>query len=229
MKTNLIQACMPLSSNISNFCDWHTNLNINDADDRVDLNLKIPTKRLYDAPEWRENLLSHLVKELLNHAQNHKYKSLKCPEISKELKENLEICFIEAVNNAIIHGNLGLTRSLKDNKNDFLNLLEQYNQVNSSSQCLQKHVDITLTLTQQSLSISIKDEGSGYDFPAILSQLHEVYIGNIKPFSKDGYKYKGRGLMLINACCDDMIISNHGTTVKMLWDLPEPQQDKDQH
>jgi len=88
----------------------------------------------------------------------------------------------EAVTNAIVHGN-------KENP--------------------EKQVTIRSELTDGTLSISVKDEGAGFDPSNIPDPLKEENLLNIG----------GRGVYLIKQYADDLQFNENGTKLEMLFKL----------
>lgn len=88
----------------------------------------------------------------------------------------------EAVTNAIVHGN-------KENP--------------------EKQVIIRSKLTNGTLSISVKDEGAGFDPSNIPNPLKEENLLNIG----------GRGVYLIKEYADDLQFYENGTKLEMLFEL----------
>jgi len=88
----------------------------------------------------------------------------------------------EAVTNAIVHGN-------KENP--------------------EKRVTIRSELTDGTLSISVKDEGAGFDPSNIPDPLKEENLLNIG----------GRGVYLIKQYADDLQFNENGTKLEMLFKL----------
>lgn len=99
-------------------------------------------------------------------------------KLSPDISGNMLLSLTEAVNNAIIHGN----------KNDET-----------------KTVKIQLKKRQGSLSISVSDEGRGFDVNKVPDPTSPENI----------YEPGGRGVFLIKQVCDGVAYTNNGSTVEM--------------
>ena len=98
---------------------------------------------------------------------------------SKDQQENLSIAVTEAVGNAIVHGN---------KKN------------------IHKKVNIIFKLTKNQVSVSVKDEGEGFNPEKLDNPLKDQNI----------MKESGRGIFILKALTDDVTFSfsPSGTTVQ---------------
>ncbi len=105
-------------------------------------------------------------------------------QLSDDLKCNLMVSLTEAVSNAIIHGN----------QND-----------------KSKYVHIQVNTSPTELSITVEDEGQGFDY----DQLPDPTCGdNIECCG-------GRGVYLIRKLCDTMEFTKRGRRVELRFALVE--------
>ena len=88
----------------------------------------------------------------------------------------MQIAFEEALTNAIVHGN----------NNDY-----------------SKNVNISFSIKQNMLEISIEDEGSGFNYKAI------------KINNDDVYRKNGRGILLISLYTDSFHFEDYGRKIVM--------------
>ena len=110
----------------------------------------------------------------------------------------------EALVNAMIHGNLEVASSLKnDNWDEYHGQIARRNQTKPYSD---RRVKVLLQATrEQAFTVVIRDEGPGFD----LSSLHD-------PTETDGnVKCSGRGMMLIRAFFDEVRHNEHGNEITM--------------
>ncbi|MBN1820794.1 MAG: ATP-binding protein [Prolixibacteraceae bacterium] len=105
-------------------------------------------------------------------------------QIKESAFNRILLCVSEAVTNAIIHGN-------RNNEN--------------------KSVKIESTLNDSTLSITISDEGRGFDYTGIPDP---TKLENLK-------KEKGRGLFIINFYSKEIYFFNNGSTINIKFDLSE--------
>ncbi len=92
----------------------------------------------------------------------------------------LTIC--ESVNNAIFHGN---------------------------KQDMNKHVHIEVNEDNSRLSVSVADEGNGFDYSNLPDPTSKDYIRN----------ERGRGLFLIKNLADEVVFHNNGSTIQFKFDI----------
>ena len=88
----------------------------------------------------------------------------------------MQIAFEEALTNAIVHGN----------NNDY-----------------NKNVNISFSIKQNMLEISIKDEGMGFNYKSIKTNDDDVYRKN------------GRGILLISLYTDSFHFEDYGRKIVM--------------
>ncbi|MBN1799166.1 MAG: response regulator [Spirochaetales bacterium] len=117
---------------------------------------------------------------------------------------NLRLGIEEMIANAIEHGNLAIGFSKKSEalkKGNFGSLLEQKLKNSENSQ---KQIFISSHLTKKSFSITIRDQGSGFDWknlPSLSAQsLHH---------------YNGRGIILTKIFFDRVIYNDAGNQVTL--------------
>lgn len=101
-------------------------------------------------------------------------------QISDQLYGNMVICLTEAVNNAIIHGN----------KMDAT-----------------KHISIVFQPEEDSWIITVKDEGSGFDYDSLPDPT----------LPENLTKPSGRGIFIIKNLCDKVEYEQNGSLVKLYF------------
>jgi serine/threonine-protein kinase RsbW len=102
--------------------------------------------------------------------------------LSSELYGNILIATIEAANNAILHGN-----KLDENKK----------------------VNIRFKIDEKYLSITVKDQGTGFDFSNVPDPTAPENIEKIN----------GRGVFLMERLSDKIIFSDNGSKVELLFNI----------
>jgi len=93
---------------------------------------------------------------------------------------DIALCVHEAVSNAMVHGH-GLEAT--------------------------QEVEVNLEATPQSLSITVRDQGSGFDGPAMLKDLSQ------RP---PGESNRGRGLLLMARLMDEVHFSEGGRVITLV-------------
>jgi serine/threonine-protein kinase RsbW len=102
--------------------------------------------------------------------------------IDRIVQGNLLVAAIEATNNAVAHGNK----------------FEEY-----------KHVELSISLNDDFVVLSVSDEGTGFDHTAIPD-----------PTSAENLeKMSGRGIFLMSRLSDKIEFENNASTVKMFFRL----------
>lgn len=114
----------------------------------------------------------------------------------------------EAMVNAIYHGNLEVSSDLRENGDDSFYALvkERTNQTPYSN----RHVDVKMHIDRDLFSITITDQGPGYD-PSRLPD-------PTTPENLD--KVSGRGLLLIRTFMDDVNVNPTGNQIHMVKRKP---------
>ena len=102
--------------------------------------------------------------------------------IDQDVYGNLLIATLEAANNAITHGN-------KLNEN--------------------KHVELTFQMDGNQISLTVKDEGPGFDFTSIPDPTCPENLENLS----------GRGVFLMSRLSDKIEFEDNGSFVKMTFFL----------
>ena len=116
-------------------------------------------------------------------------------------EEDIATCLQEAIQNAIIHGNLGINANYHDGRG-----LEYYykliQRVLNKEPFYHRHVTICAWQNSEVITIAVTDQGKGFEPPA-----QETHQQLEKPF--------GRGLNLISHLCRAMRISSSPSTIYM--------------
>lgn len=102
--------------------------------------------------------------------------------LNSEIYGNVLIATIEAANNAILHGN-----KLDENKN----------------------VNILFNVDKKMLKITVKDQGTGFDFQNIPDPTSPENIEKIN----------GRGVFLMERLTDNIMFFENGSKVEMIFNL----------
>jgi anti-sigma regulatory factor (Ser/Thr protein kinase) len=118
-------------------------------------------------------------------------------DITPSAINELSLCFEELISNAFIHGTFGLSCSYKELNGD------QYNrfitQLLKNNSVADKKVFVNIVYRQATgiLSITVTDQGNGFDYKSI----------------KIDETNRFRGIGLINVLCDKVHYANGGRTV----------------
>ncbi len=109
------------------------------------------------------------------------------------------VCLQEAVENALVHGNLGIDSDLKERDWAAFEALV-------AERAMQKSdlpVRVTLNFTSEGMSCEVRDQGEGFD-PGGLSLVEDRVLCS-----------SGRGLLLIQSIMDEVNWTDHGRCIRM--------------
>ncbi|MFL0799121.1 MAG: fused response regulator/phosphatase [Agarilytica sp.] len=114
----------------------------------------------------------------------------------------------ELYSNALEHGVLGLSSSLKDTADGF----EEYYRLRAErlADLSNQFIDLEFSFHKSDINyveLSLTDSGKGFDYSGVIDTLDE---------NADSH---GRGLPLLNSLCAKLEYSNHGKTVKAIYSL----------
>jgi CheY-like chemotaxis protein/anti-sigma regulatory factor (Ser/Thr protein kinase) len=139
------------------------------------------------------------IKSLIPILHRH-FKSL-C-ELHKQDSHTISSCLFEAVKNAIVYGNLGLSPELKEQSIDHFNdqIIER-----EATSFGNKQVHIRAELNADYLKFEVEDQGKGFD-TAALPQYNE----NMKSLPVE------RGLFLIRSNMDEVSWNQKGNCITMI-------------
>lgn len=144
--------------------------------------------RIPSLPEWIEPTVDYLVN-----------RASLCGALHPNRSSRVMMALVEAVTNAIIHGNLGISSALKEQSDGaFAEAV--------AARCADPHfacrmVDIRASYDGQCLRWAITDQGQGFDVEAALRRLDE---------EPDLLRPSGRGLIMIRAFTDEMRYEDTG-------------------
>lgn len=117
------------------------------------------------------------------------------------------LCMVEALQNAITHGNLGVSSNMRDDS------LEEFDQALAAAAQVpalyNKIVGIELAFNDKQLSITVTDEGGGFN-PIDLPD----------PNDPMALLSSGRGLIIIREFMDEVTWNERGNAITMVKRLP---------
>ncbi len=123
----------------------------------------------------------------------------------------LNLCLIEALGNAIIHGNLGISSEIKEESWDLF--AEMLQEREASPEYSGKQVTIVYRFQQHQIEFEVTDEGIGFDYE------------NLPSFADSNpLVFSGRGILLIRAYMDEVRWNESGNQITMIKYLPDPSQ-----
>jgi anti-sigma regulatory factor (Ser/Thr protein kinase) len=150
--------------------------------------------RIPSLMEWIEPSVDYLVN-----------RASLCGALHPNRSTKVMLALIEAVTNAVVHGNLGISSALKEQSgHEFADAL--------AARCADpayacRMVDIRASYDGSVLRWVITDQGAGFDVEAALRRLDEP---------PDLLRPSGRGLMMIRAFTDGMQFEDNGRRLTLL-------------
>ncbi|MEG3617546.1 ATP-binding protein [Magnetovibrio sp. PR-2] len=90
--------------------------------------------------------------------------------LSEDLKMKLELALQEALANGLIHGNMGLNKTLPDSFHDLGSYADTVQDKLESVEAGQKRIEVWAKWGAEALSVSILDHGAGFDVEAPVEQ-----------------------------------------------------------
>lgn len=116
----------------------------------------------------------------------------------------VSVALREAIVNAMLHGNLELASSLKEEDPDAHDKLAAERRTQDPYK--DRKVRVTVTETNEAVSYMVSDDGAGFDLTSVRDPLD---LENLERTS-------GRGLFLIRTFMDDVKHTNDGKTITMV-------------
>ena len=123
----------------------------------------------------------------------------------------ISIAFEESLLNALYHGNLEVSSDLRDEDQTAYEDLARRRSLQEPYIDRQLYVDISLT--QDAVRFSVRDEGSGFDPQTITDPTDPEYLD----------RPNGRGMLLMKSFMDELTYSESGRHVMMMKKSPPPE------
>ena len=126
--------------------------------------------------------------------------------IDEQRGSTLLLVLVEALVNAVVHGNLEVPSALKERRDDAFS--RTVAQRSNDPHYRDRQVDINIDYDDELLCWTIIDEGPGFDVDALVRRLNEASPEDLALSS-------GRGVMLMRAFTDDVEWSSGGREVRL--------------
>ncbi|MBU2644081.1 response regulator [bacterium] len=133
--------------------------------------------------------------------------NLATPNVKAEI-QSLQISLIEALSNAVFHGNLEIPSSIKtkDDINSFNTFQALARERNGQAPYNTRKVFIRSMVEPDKISFVIRDEGVGFDYRKLPDPLDPESF--LEP--------SGRGLLMIRSFCDDVTWNETGNEITLV-------------
>ncbi|MCT8334088.1 response regulator [Leptospira sp. 85282-16] len=129
-----------------------------------------------------------------------------CPDPERVLTGIMEI-----LNNAIEHGNLGISYQEKSELHDNDKLMEEIFRRLDTPEFKDKFVKVTFEKNEERIEIRVSDQGKGFDWQRYLS---------VEAMTKNAFKTHGRGIFMARKLSfDDLSYADEGRTAVIRIDL----------
>ncbi len=146
--------------------------------------------------------------DLLNTVINYIFSHLRARWlVSDEDLHDVKVCLYEALTNAFEHGNLGIsgdtkTKYLEHGQQEWRDFLLGCME---DPQNRDKKIRVNLVISEEEMSVAIRDEGPGFD--------HQARTQSTDP--EELFRSSGRGLLLIQSLMDGVAFNEAGNEVRM--------------
>lgn len=136
-----------------------------------------------------------------------KVRSVSSGACSEEKAGNLVLALYEAITNAIVHGNLGVPSSLKEESvGTFARVLAARS---ADPELASRRVGIRYCFDGTRCTIAITDQGAGFDFEKWIRSLET------EPDAEEPARASGRGILMMRALVDQVAFRAGGREVEL--------------
>lgn len=182
------------------------------APSSVTVSCSAKTKAFKPEYNWQKPYLN-LLADICHIYHPHKYKQGQMSTKQLGVFLDIEICLIESINNAILHGHSGLSNDNAHDPDRTMAYLEACEKKLFIEPVLPLDITVKTTVTRENLIISVQDQGQGYNVDRVLGEMGIKLINEHPPTDL----YSRRGLYLIHQCSDRVQFSNNGRCITMTW------------
>ena len=125
---------------------------------------------------------------------------------SKDLHQRIHTTLHEAIMNALMHGNLGLEPEFRGDLQRLAKSHDVIEELLDRPDVARRPVCVDAIWNAERLHITVRDTGKGF-----------VRDKSAAPEALHGEHSHGRGLLLIEAFCDRVVLLNDGNTIKLAF------------
>ena len=120
------------------------------------------------------------------------------------VRATVEMALHETIANALLHGNLDVDTSLKDDADQYEAFCDHLKSLLEADEARNRWLAVTVSWTEGSLDIAVDDEGEGYEPDAVSDSGEEAT--------------HGRGLAIVDALASRVIVDNGGRRTRLQFD-----------
>jgi len=128
---------------------------------------------------------------------------------------NISVCLREALANAIIHGNLEISSTLKEDSWKQFEALVREREI--LPEFAERQITIRCQMTVKQLILEVEDQGQGFDASS-WQPCKPTSLANYNPMSSTLFK-SGRGLLIITSLMDNVFWNESGNRITMIKNL----------
>ncbi|WP_448204434.1 ATP-binding protein [Azospirillum sp. sgz302134] len=123
-----------------------------------------------------------------------------------ERRGNIELCLHEAIANAIVHGNMGIPSSTKDQPEGYRLFSQMLRERLGDNAVRGRRLDLFARWNAESLSIAVVDQGGGFDTSSL-------------PERADTGAHSGRGFLFMRTLAKRVSVTDGGRCTVLHFDL----------
>jgi len=131
-------------------------------------------------------------------------------DLSDDVRERAQTALQEAVMNAVLHGNLGLDSSLRDDLAGIKTTHQRIEQLLSKPEVALSALRIDAIWNNSDLLIMVRDSGNGFD---------RKHVPSSNEWKAAGHIGGGRGFLVLEAFCDRLALLRGGTVIRLGFHL----------
>lgn len=137
---------------------------------------------------------------------------LVCDELARrgvlrpERRGNIELCLHEAIANAIVHGNMGIPSSAKEQPEGYRLFSQLLKERLGDNAVRQRRIDIFARWSGNGLTIAVVDQGGGFDTSSL-------------PEEADNNAHSGRGFLFMRALAKRISVTDGGRCTLLHFEL----------
>jgi anti-sigma regulatory factor (Ser/Thr protein kinase) len=131
-------------------------------------------------------------------------------ELTGDVRERARTALQEAMMNAVLHGNLGLDTSCRDDFEAIDRIQEKIDWLLASPQYALSAVRIDAVWNSALLVIIVRDSGPGFS---------RAKLPTSEAWEAAGHIGSGRGFMILDAFCDRLALLRGGTMIRLGFNL----------
>lgn len=127
----------------------------------------------------------------------------------ESLQPQITVGLLEALSNAVMHGNFDISSEIREHKNGYANLQKELAYRKTLPEYKDRKVVVIRKIEEDTVTYSITDDGNGFDISTIVDPR--------KP--ENVTKKTGRGILLMKVYFDEVVFNEKGNSVTLIKTL----------